>query len=148
MHVDGSAFAASISMLLLYSLTHLILFLFLTGTDEHAQETVGAAELIDAVLAREPIPAHLFLPLPSDDAPPRAAAAAACGTSSTGISLEWRNLSYCVPTPEGPKALLRGVWGSVCGGEMMALLGASGAGVDGACAVQVLANGLLWCGQR
>ncbi|KAF5841072.1 hypothetical protein DUNSADRAFT_14471 [Dunaliella salina] len=99
------------------------------GADEHAREAVGAAELIDAVLAREPIPVHLFLPLSNEDASHKSAAArAACGASPMGISLEWRNLSYCVPTPEGPKALLRGVWGSVCGGEMMALVGASGAG--------------------
>jgi len=45
--------------------------------------------------------------------------------------LEWRDLSYCVLTPKGPKALLRGVSGSVCGGQMMALMGASGAGESG-----------------
>jgi len=111
------------------------------GTDGCGHEAEAAAALIDAVLAREPIAA---LPALSGQQEPQCMAAssfqgqqgpgpeqstaARCQRQHPGVSLEWRNLSYCVPSPTGPRALLRGVWGYVQGGEMMALMGASGAG--------------------
>ena len=97
------------------------------------QESSLAAALIDAVLSREPIPCHPILkspPLPPSEGRrrrlDRTPSKAVMGSS--GICLEWQDLSYCVPSASGPKPLLQGIWGSVQGGEMSALMGASGAG--------------------
>ena len=43
-------------------------------------------------------------------------------------SLAWRDLSYTVDTPQGPKTLLHGVSGLAVPKRLMALMGASGAG--------------------
>ena len=32
---------------------------------------------------------------------------------NSSVSFEWQNLSYCIPTSKGRKALLQGVWGSM-----------------------------------
>lgn len=112
-------------------------FLLTTGEDEEQDAAEGSHEdtaaslsatLVDAVLSRVPDPFHFdrkSSPLHSTDK------ALMTGSTRGTISLEWRNLSYCVPSAKGSKALLRGVWGSVRGGQMMALMGASGAGVCG-----------------
>ncbi|VBB84819.1 Putative ABC transporter [Podospora comata] len=54
-------------------------------------------------------------------------------TELTGLTgsdkvFTWENVSYTVPTPQGPKKLLNGVSGYAKPGVMVALMGASGAG--------------------
>jgi ABC-type multidrug transport system fused ATPase/permease subunit len=44
------------------------------------------------------------------------------------VSIEWKNLTVQIQTSTGPKALLRGLSGHASPGELVAIMGPSGAG--------------------
>ncbi len=46
----------------------------------------------------------------------------------TPVTVEWRDLTLHVQTPAGPKAILRGLSGHASPGELVAIMGPSGAG--------------------